>query len=122
MDFGGRTLSIETGKIARQAHSVMARYGDTVVLCAVTFNKEASEGVDFLPLTVNYIEKFYAIGKIPGGFLKREGKPSDKEVLTSRVIDRTIRPMFPEGFYNDIQVVCTLLSYDNVNDPDVVNL
>jgi polyribonucleotide nucleotidyltransferase len=122
MDFGGRTLSIETGKIARQAHSVMARYGDTVVLCAVTFNKEASEGVDFLPLTVNYIEKFYAIGKIPGGFLKREGKPSDKEVLTSRVIDRTIRPMFPEGFYNDIQVVCTLLSYDNVNDPDVVAL
>ena len=120
MEWGGRTLTLETGRIARQADgAVLVTYGETVVLCAVTAAKAPKPDIDFFPLTVNYIEKTYAAGKIPGGFFKREGKPSEKEVLVSRLIDRPIRPMFAEGFYNDVQVVCTVLSHDLENDSDI---
>src|SRR5690242_20815018 len=95
---------------------------DTVVLAAVTASKTAKPGQDFFPLTVDYAEKTYAAGKIPGGFFKREGRPTEKEVLTSRLIDRPIRPLFPNGFYNETQVVCTLLSHDLQNNPDIVAL
>jgi len=123
IEWGGRTLTLETGRIARQADgAVLATYGNTVVLCTVVGVKEAKADVDFFPLTVHYQEKAFAAGKIPGGFFKREGKPSEKEVLTSRLIDRPIRPLFPEGFYNEVQVVCTLLSHDLENDPDIVAL
>ena len=123
IQWGGRTLTLETGKIARQADgSVLATYGNTVVLCTVVAAKTAKAGVDFFPLTVNYQEKAFAAGKIPGGFFKREGRPSEKEVLTSRLIDRPLRPLFPNGFYNETQVVCTLLSHDMQNDPDMVAL
>lgn len=121
VEWGGRTLTLETGRIARQADgAVLATYGDTVVLCAVTAAKQAREGLDFFPLTVNYQEKYYAAGKIPGGFFKREGRPTDKETLTSRLIDRPIRPLFPASFRNETQVLCTVLSHDLENDPDVV--
>jgi polyribonucleotide nucleotidyltransferase len=120
MEWGGRTLTLETGRIARQADgAVLVTYGETVVLCAVTAAKAAKPDIDFFPLTVNYIEKTYAAGKIPGGFFKREGKPSEKEVLVSRLIDRPIRPMFAEGFYNEVQIVCTVLSHDLENDSDI---
>jgi len=123
IQWGGRTLTLETGKIARQADgAVLATYGNTVVLCTVVAAKSAKADVDFFPLTVNYQEKAFAAGKIPGGFFKREGKPSEKEVLTSRLIDRPIRPLFPDGFYNETQIVCTLLSHDMQNDPDMVAL
>ncbi|MDX2113505.1 MAG: polyribonucleotide nucleotidyltransferase [Alphaproteobacteria bacterium] len=123
IEWGGRTLTLETGRIARQADgAVLATYGNTVVLCTVVGVKEAKSDVDFFPLTVHYQEKAFAAGKIPGGFFKREGKPSEKEVLTSRLIDRPIRPLFPEGFYNEVQVICTLLSHDLENDPDIVAL
>lgn len=123
IQWGGRTLTLETGKVARQATgSVMATYGQTVVLCTVVAAKAPRPNIDFFPLTVNYQEKTFAAGKIPGGFFKREGRATEKETLTSRLIDRPIRPLFPEGFYNDTQVVCTLLSYDGENDPDVVAL
>ena len=121
LDWGGRKLVLETGKIARQADgAVVARYGDTVVLCTAVGVKGAKPGQDFFPLTVNYQEKAFAAGKIPGGFFKREGRPSEKEVLVSRLIDRPIRPLFPEGFRNEIQVVATVLSHDLENDPDIV--
>ena len=121
VEWGGKTLTLETGKIARQADgAIIATYGETVVLCTVVGQKKAKPDTDFFPLTVNYQEKTFAAGKIPGGFFKREGRPSEKEVLTSRLIDRPIRPLFPEGFFNEVQVVCTLLSYDLENDPDVV--
>ena len=121
IEWGGRTLTLETGKVARQADgAVIATYGDTVVLCTVVSAKTPKAGIDFFPLTVNYQEKTFAAGKIPGGFFKREGRPSEKETLTSRLIDRPIRPLFPEGFYNETQVVCTLLSHDLSNDPDIV--
>ena len=120
MEWGGRTLTLETGRIARQADgAVLVTYGDTVVLCAVTAAKQPKPDIDFFPLTVNYIEKTYAAGKIPGGFFKREGKPSEKEVLVSRLIDRPIRPMFAEGFYNEVQIVCTVVSHDIENDSDI---
>src|SRR5580700_2479176 len=123
IDWGGRKLILETGKIARQADgAVMARYGDTIVLCTAVGVKSARPGQDFFPLTVNYQEKAFAAGKIPGGFFKREGRPSEKEVLVSRLIDRPIRPLFPEGFRNEVQVVATVLSHDLENDPDVVAL
>jgi polyribonucleotide nucleotidyltransferase len=112
---------LETGKIARQADgAVMVRYGDTIVLCTAVGVKSAKPGQDFFPLTVNYQEKAFAAGKIPGGFFKREGRPSENEVLTSRLIDRPIRPLFPEGFRNEVQVVATVLSHDLENDPDIV--
>jgi polyribonucleotide nucleotidyltransferase len=123
IEWGGRTLTMETGRIARQADgAVLVTYGNTVVLCTVVGAKKAKPDVDFFPLTVNYQEKAFAAGKIPGGFFKREGRPTEKEVLTSRLIDRPIRPLFPNGFYNETQVVCTLLSHDIQNNPDIVAL
>ena len=123
IQWGGRPLTIETGKIARQSDgAVLVTYGNTVVLCTVVGAKSPRPDVDFFPLTVHYQEKTYAAGKIPGGFFKREGRPSEKEILTSRLIDRPIRPLFPEGFYNDVQIICTLLSHDGQNDPDMVAL
>ena len=121
--FGGHRVVLETGKIARQATgAVMATMGDTVVLCTVVANPKPNANQDFFPLTVNYQEKFYATGKIPGGFLRREGRPSDKETLTSRLIDRPIRPLFPKGFMNAVQVIATVMSVDRDMDPDVIAL
>ena len=121
LEWGGRKLVLETGKIARQADgAVMISYGETIILCTVVGVKTAKPGQDFFPLTVNYQEKAFAAGKIPGGFFKREGRPSEAEVLKSRLIDRPIRPLFPQGFRNEVQIVATVLSYDNENDPDVV--
>ena len=121
IEWGGRPLILETGKVARQAHgSVIATYGETVVLATVVSNKEPKPGQDFFPLTVNYQEKTFAAGKIPGGFFKREGRPSEKETLTSRLIDRPIRPLFPDGYKCDTQVVLTVLQHDLENDPDVL--
>jgi polyribonucleotide nucleotidyltransferase len=118
--WGGRTLVLETGKMARQSDgAVLVTYGDTTVLCTVVAERAPKPGVDFFPLTVNYIEKTYAAGKIPGGFFKREGRPSEKETLTSRLVDRPIRPLFPPEFRNETQVVCTVLSHDLENDPDI---
>ena len=123
LDWGGRKLILETGKMARQADgAVLARYGDTIVLCTAVGVHTTRPGQDFFPLTVNYQEKAFAAGKIPGGFFKREGRPSEKEVLVSRLIDRPIRPLFPEGFRNEVQIVATVLSHDLENDPDVVAL
>jgi len=121
--WGGRKLVLETGKLARQADgAVMATYGDTVVLCTAVAQKSPKVGIDFFPLTVNYQEKTFAAGKIPGGFFKREGRPSEKETLTSRLIDRPIRPLFKKGFRNETQVICTVLCHDLENDPDIVAL
>jgi polyribonucleotide nucleotidyltransferase len=123
IDWAGRKLILETGQIARQADgAVMITYGETVILCTAVAQKKAKAGVDFFPLTVNYQQKAFAAGKIPGGFFKREGRPSEKEVLTSRLIDRPIRPLFPDGFYNETQVIATVLSHDLENDPDVVSI
>ncbi|HUY68945.1 MAG TPA: polyribonucleotide nucleotidyltransferase, partial [Alphaproteobacteria bacterium] len=121
MNWGGRKLVLESGKVARQADgAVMASLGDTTVLCTVVGAKTPKPGQDFFPLTVNYQEKTFAAGKIPGGFFKREGRPTEKEVLTSRLIDRPIRPLFPEGYLCDTQVIATVLSHDLENDPDIV--
>ncbi|MBP2229760.1 polyribonucleotide nucleotidyltransferase [Azospirillum agricola] len=121
IEWGGRKLVLETGKIARQANgAVLVTYGDTTVLCTAVAAKAPKPGVDFFPLTVNYQEKAFAAGKIPGGFFKREGRPTEKETLVSRLIDRPIRPLFAEGFRNETQVVCTVLSHDLENDPDIV--
>jgi polyribonucleotide nucleotidyltransferase len=121
LSWGGRRLVLETGRIARQADgAVLATYGETSVLCTVVGARQVRPGQDFFPLTVNYQEKTFAAGKIPGGFFKREGRPSEKEVLTSRLIDRPIRPLFAPGFLNEVQVVCTVLSHDLENDPDIV--
>ncbi|MEM9724806.1 MAG: polyribonucleotide nucleotidyltransferase [Pseudomonadota bacterium] len=121
MQWGGETLILETGRVARQADgAVLATMGETTVLATVVAAKSPRPGQDFFPLTVNYQEKTFAAGKIPGGFFKREGRPSEKEVLTSRLIDRPIRPLFAEGFKNEVQVVLTVLSHDLVNDPDIV--
>ncbi len=121
IEFAGKPLIFETGKIARQADScVMVTYGGTQVLCAVTASKSVREGQDFFPLTVHYQEKAYAAGKIPGGFFKREARPSEKETLTARLIDRPIRPLFPKGFLNEVLVMCTVVAHDMENDPDMV--
>ena len=121
MEWGGKTLTLETGRIARQADgAVLATYGETVVLCAVTAAKSVKEGQDFFPLTVHYQEKFFAAGRIPGGFFKRERGATEKETLVSRLIDRPVRPLFPEGFYNEINVICHVLSYDGEIEPDVL--
>ncbi len=121
--WGGRRLTLETGRIARQADgAVLATYGETTVLCTAVAMKQAKANQDFFPLTVNYQEKTFAAGKIPGGFFKREGRPSEKETLVSRLIDRPIRPLFVSGFRNETQVVCTVLSHDLENDPDIVAL
>ena len=121
IEWGGKTLTLETGRIARQADgAVLATYGETVVLCAVTAAKSVKEGQDFFPLTVHYQEKFSSAGRIPGGFFKRERGATEKETLTSRLIDRPIRPLFPEGFYNEINVICQVLSYDGETEADMV--
>ncbi|MFC3098868.1 polyribonucleotide nucleotidyltransferase [Alteraurantiacibacter palmitatis] len=121
LEWGGKTLTLETGRIARQADgAVLATLGETVVLCAVTAAKSVKEGQDFFPLTVHYQEKFSAAGRIPGGFFKRERGATEKETLVSRLIDRPIRPLFPEGFYNEINVICQVLSFDGENEPDVL--
>ena len=120
MELGGRTLTMEIGKIAKQANgAVLVRYGDTAVVVAVTGTKTPREGVDFFPLTVDFEEKMYAVGKIPGGFIKREGRPGEQAILTSRLIDRPIRPMFPDGYHNDVQIVATAVSVDPDNAPDM---
>ena len=121
LNWGGKQLILETGKIARQAEgAVLASLGETTVLCTAVGAKSAKPGIDFFPLTVNYQEKTFAAGKIPGGFFKREGRPTEKETLVSRLIDRPIRPLFAKGFRNETQVVCTVLSHDMENDPDIV--
>src|SRR6202142_3120948 len=121
LDWGGRKLVLETGRVARQADgAVIATYGETTVLAAVVAAKTPKEGIDFLPLTVNYTEKYYAAGRIPGGFFKRERGPTEKDTLTSRLIDRPIRPLFADGWRCDTQVTATVLSHDLENDPDMV--
>jgi len=121
IEWGGRELTLETGRVARQAGgAVLATYGETVVLATVVADKQPKPGLDFFPLTVNYQEKTYAAGKIPGGFFKREGRPGEKETLTCRLIDRPIRPLFAEGFKNETQVITTVMSHDLENDPDIV--
>lgn len=121
IEFAGKTITLESGKMARQADgAVLATMGQTSVLCCVTADKNVREGQDFFPLAVHYQEKTYAAGKIPGGFFKREAKPSEKEVLTSRLIDRPVRPLFPKGFINEVQVIATVVSHDLENDPDMV--
>ena len=116
----GRPLVIETGKMAQLANGhCLVRYGDTVVMVNVTASRSPREGVDFFPLSVDYEEKLYSVGKIPGGYIKREGKPSEKAILTSRVIDRPIRPLFPSDLRNDVSVVATVLSVEQDNPPEV---
>ena len=123
LEWGGRKLVLETGKMARQADgAVLVSYGDTIVLCTAVGAKSVKPGQDFFPLTVNYQEKAYAAGRIPGGFFKREGRPSENETLVSRLIDRPLRPLFPDNFRNEVQVVATVLSHDMENDPDIVAL
>src|ERR1700704_2065475 len=121
LDWGGRKLVLETGKIARQADgAVYATYGETTVLATVVAAKEPKEGIDFLPLTCNYQEKFFAAGRIPGGYFKREGRPSERETLISRLMDRPVRPLFAKGWRCDTQVIVTCMSHDQENDPDIV--
>ena len=121
LDWGGRTLTLETGRMARQADgAVLATYGETTVLATVVAAKQPREGVDFLPLTVDYQEKFYAAGRSPGGYFKREGRPTEKETLVSRLIDRPVRPLFADGWRCETQVIITTLSHDLENDPDIL--
>ena len=123
IDWGGRSLTLETGRVARQADgAVLATYGDTTVIATVVAAKQPKEGIDFLPLTVNYTEKYYAAGRIPGGYFKRERGPTEKDTLTSRLIDRPIRPLFADGWRCDTQVIITVMSHDQENDPDIVAL
>jgi polyribonucleotide nucleotidyltransferase len=123
IDFHGRPLSIETGRLAKQASgAALVQYGETVVLATAVATSTPRAGIDFFPLTVDYVEKTFAAGKIPGGFFKREGRPAEKEVLTSRLIDRPIRPLFPDGFFCETQIIATVLSVDRVNDPDMLAL
>jgi polyribonucleotide nucleotidyltransferase len=123
LNWGGRPLVLESGRIARQADgAVLVSYGETTVLCTAVAARTVRPGQDFFPLTVNYQEKAFAAGKIPGGFFKREGRPAEKETLTSRLIDRPIRPLFPEGFRNETQVICTVLAHDQENDPDIISM
>src|SRR6202790_2005591 len=122
VDIGGRKLTLETGKMARQAHgAVVARYGDSVVLATACMDTKATDK-DFLPLTVDYREYTYSAGKIPGGFFKREGRPSEREILTSRMIDRPLRPLFPEAWRNETQIAAMVLSADSENDPDMIGI
>src|SRR6202165_5124497 len=121
LDWGGRKLTLETGRLARQADgAVFASYGDTTVIATVVAAKEPKEGIDFLPLTCNYQEKFFAAGRIPGGYFKREGGPSERETLISRLMDRPVRPLFAKGWRCDTQVIVTCMSHDQENDPDIV--
>ncbi|MEM7279867.1 MAG: polyribonucleotide nucleotidyltransferase, partial [Pseudomonadota bacterium] len=121
--WGGKTLRLESGRVARQADgAVLAQHGETVVLATAVAARNAKPGQDFFPLTVNYQEKAFAAGKIPGGFFKREGRPNEKETLTSRLIDRPIRPLFPNGFKNETQVITTVLAHDGETDPDILSM
>jgi len=121
IEIGGKTITLETGRLAKQAHgAVLISLDDSFVLCTVTASDEAKPGQDFFPLTVDYREKTASVGKIPGGFFKREARPTEKEILSSRLIDRPIRPMFPEGFFNEVQILCSVYSSDRENDPDVI--
>ena len=123
IEWAGRTLTLETGRVARQADgSVVATYGESVVLATVVGARSPKPGIDFFPLTVNYQEKYFAAGKIPGGYFKREGRPTERETLTSRLIDRPIRPLFAEGYRNETQVIVTVLSHDLENDTDILGL
>src|ERR671925_186945 len=123
IDIAGRRLRLETGRMAKQADgAVLASYGDTVVLATAVGSQTLKPGIDFLPLTCDYQEKAYAAGKIPGGYFKREGRPSEKEVLTSRLIDRPMRPLFPEGWYYETQVIASVLSADQTGSSDVVGI
>src|SRR5215469_5047782 len=123
IDFHGRPLSIEVGRLAKQAGgAALVQYGETVVLATAVASQSARVGIDFFPLTCDYQEKSFAAGKIPGGFFKREGRQSEKEVLTSRLIDRPIRPLFPKGFRCETQVIATVLSHDRENDPDMISI
>src|SRR5690242_378553 len=123
LDWGGRQLTLETGRLARQADgAVFASYGDTTVIATVVAAKQPKEGIDFLPLTCNYQEKTYAAGRIPGGYFKREGRPTEKEMLVSRLIDRPVRPLFADGWRCDTQVIVTVLSHDLENDPDILGM
>src|ERR1700731_2027358 len=123
IQLAGRTLSLETGRLAKQSHgAVLAQYGETVVLATVVSAYKSRDKIDFLPLTVDYQEKTFAAGKIPGGFFKREGRPTEKEILTSRLIDRAMRPLFPKGYDKETQIVVTVLSADRENDPDMLSL
>src|SRR5437763_998345 len=123
VQLGDKQMTIETGKIAKQADgSVVVRMGETIVLVAAVAASKAKEGQDFFPLTVDYREKAAAAGKFPGGYFKREGRPTEKEILTSRLIDRPIRPLFPKGWYNEVQVQSLLFSADGENDPDMLSL
>ncbi len=120
MELAGRQLTIETGKMAGLANgSVLVKYGDTTVLVNVTASKEPKDGIDFFPLSVDYEERLYAVGKIPGGYTKREGKPADKAILAARAIDRPLRPLFPKDFRNDVVVSCLVLSVEQDNSPEV---
>src|SRR5690554_6120554 len=119
-NLAGRDLTVTVGKFAEQASGAcMLQYGDTVTMVTATQSKKPREGIDFFPLSCDYEEKLYAVGKIPGGFIKREGRPSEKAILTSRLIDRPIRPLFPDGFRNDVQVVATVMSVDQDNSPEI---
>jgi len=121
IEWNGKNIELETGKLARQASaSVTVRMGNSTVLCVVTFSKKLKEDFSFFPLSVNYLERYYAAGKFPGGFIKREGKPSDREALISRLIDRSIRPLFPSDFFYDVNVVCQVLSYDGDAPTDIL--
>ena len=121
IDWAGRKLTLETGRVARQADgAVFATWGETALLATVVFAKEAKPGQDFFPLTVNYQEKYFASGRIPGGFFKREGRPTERETLLSRLIDRPIRPLFVDGFKNEVQVIITVLRWDNENESDLL--
>ncbi|MHC5124142.1 MAG: exosome complex component, partial [Planctomycetota bacterium] len=120
-EIGGKLLSLETGRIARQAHgAVIAQMGETMVLAAAVTAPPRFEDIDYFPLSVDYREKYSAAGKFPGGFMKREGRPTTKEILTARTIDRPIRPLFPEGYFEEVQIMCSVLSADTENDPDVL--
>src|SRR5579883_432772 len=120
---GGRVMSIETGRVAHQTNgAVLARYGDTVILATATASSAPREGIDFFPLTVDFEERMYAVGKIPGGFIKREGRPSEHAILASRLTDRPLRPLFPKGYRNDVQITVTVLSADQENDFDVLGI
>src|SRR5213594_1501699 len=123
IEFHGRPLTVETGRMAKQAGgAAFLRFGESAVLVTATALQTAREGIDFFPLTCDYQEKTFAAGKIPGGFFKREGRPSEKETLTSRLLDRPIRPLFPKGFNCETQVIATVLSHDKENDPDVLSI
>src|SRR5215467_15583123 len=123
IDFHGRPLSIEVGRLAKQANgAALVQYGETVVLATAVASQTARAGIDFFPLTCDYQEKSFAAGKIPGGFFKREGRQAEKEILTSRLIDRPTRPLFPKGFRCETQVISTVLSHDRENDPDMISI